>query len=240
MIKLEIWAAIDLRRGRVVSLRRGNPEDSFTWRDNPLTVAERWEREGATGLHIVDIDAALSEGSNRKVIQSISRNSRIPVQVGGGIRTIAQAKELLELGITKVVLGTLAYQRPSILSSAVRTLGEEHIVVAVDYRGDVIVTEGWTKESALNVLGAISGHEAIGVRTVLATAVEFDSTALGPDFAMLRKIHASTAMKVLASGGIRDLDDIQELEAIGVDGAIVGRALYEGTLRLGEIFQRAR
>lgn len=239
MIKLEIWAAIDLRRGHVVSLRKGNPVDSFIWHDNPLTVAARWESEGATGLHIVDLDAALGEGSNRKVIESVSRNSRIPVQVGGGIRTIAQAEELLGLGVTRVILGTVAHDKSSFLNNALRTLGSEHIVVAVDYRSGLIVTHGWTKGSSLNVLEAIYAHEANGVKTVLATAVELDSTALGPDLEMLNKIRASTGMKVLASGGVRDLNDIRDLEAIGVDGAIAGRALYEQTLRLREIAQRA-
>ena len=239
MIESEIWAAIDLRRGRVISLRKGNPADGLTWSDDPLAVANRWEREGATGLHVVDLDGALGEGSNRKVIESISRSSRIPVQVGGGIRTIAQAKELLELGIARVILGTVAYDEPSVLSNALRTLGSERIVVAADYKDDVIVTKGWTKESSLNVLEAIIALKTSGVKTVLATAVEFDGTALGPDVGMLRKIRASTRMKILASGGIRTLDDIRELQRIGIDGVIVGRALYEGKVRLGEIPQRA-
>ena len=238
-MKLEIWAAIDLRRGHVVSLRKGNPVDSFKWHDDPLTIAARWENEGATGLHIVDLDAALGEGSNRKVIESVSRNSRIPVQVGGGIRTTAQAEELLGLGITRVILGTVVYNQPSFLSNALRTLGSEHIVVAVDYRSGLIVTHGWTKESSLNVLEAIRAHEANAVKTVLTTAVELDGTALGPDLGMLRKIRTSTGMEVLASGGVRDLNDIRDLEAIGVDGAIAGRALYEETLHLREISQRA-
>ncbi len=238
MIESEIWAAIDLRRGRVISLRKGSPADGLTWNDDPLTFANRWEREGATGLHVVDLDAALGEGSNRNVIESISRSSRIPVQVGGGIRTIAQAKELLELGIARVILGTVAYDATSVLSNALRTLGSERIVVAADYKDDVIVTKGWTKESSLNVLEAINALETSGVKTVLATAVEFDGTALGPDVRMLRKIRASTRMKILASGGIRTPEDIRELQRIGIDGVIVGRALYEGTVRLAEISQR--
>jgi phosphoribosylformimino-5-aminoimidazole carboxamide ribotide isomerase len=239
VIKSKIWAAIDLYRGRVVSLRKGNPADRLTWSSNPLAIANRWEREGASGLHVVDLDGALGEGWNRKVIESISHNSKIPVQVGGGIRSIAQAKELLELGVARVILGTLAYDEPSVLVNALHTLGSERIVVAVDYRTGLIVTRGWTQESSLNVLEAIRHLETAGVKTVLATAVEFDSSALGPDFQMLGKIHASTEMKILASGGIRNLEDVRELERMGIDGAVVGRALYEGTIRLSENSQKA-
>ena len=210
----------------------------MVWSDDPLAIAKRWESEGAYGLHVVDLDGAFSEGSNRKMIESISRNSRIPVQVGGGIRTIAQAKELLELGVARVILGTLVYSEASVLDNALHALGAERIVVAADYRNGVIVTKGWTTQSSLNVVEALSALEASGVKTILATAVEFDGSALGPDIDTLRKIRASSRMKILASGGIRNLEDIRELQRIGMDGAIVGRALYEGTFRLGNVPQR--
>lgn len=239
MIVLEIWAAIDIRQGRVVTLRKGNPADAQTWDDSPLAAAERWEREGATGLHIVDLDGAFSEGSNLTAVESISRKSGIPVQVGGGIRTVAQAKALLDLGMARVILGTVAYNEPSVLKAMLPTLGPEKIVVALDYRNTQVVTKGWTSESSLNVLDALEKLEDSGVKTVLATAVEYDGTALGPDIETLRKLRASTRMKILASGGIRNLTDIRELEALWIDGAVVGKALYEGTLHLSEISQRA-
>ncbi len=235
MITLEIWAAIDLRHGRVVTLHQGNPALGLTWNDGPLNIADRWEHEGATGLHVVDLDGALGDGSNQKLIESISRNSKIPVQVGGGVRTIARAEELLELGISRVILGTAAYDEHSILIDALHALGSDRLVVAVDYRDDVIVTKGWTKESSMNVLEAATALENYGVETILATAVEFDGTALGPDLETLRKIRSLTRMKILASGGIRSPQDIKELQRIGVDGAVVGRALYEGTVRMKEI-----
>ncbi len=235
MIKLEIWAAIDLRHGRVVTLHQGNPATGRIWSHDPLTIANQWEHEGATGLHVVDLDAALGEGSNHKLIESIARNSKIPVQIGGGIRTIARAKELLELGTSRVILGTAAYDEQSILIEALHELGSERVVVAVDYRDNVIVTKGWTKKSSLNVPETVTALEKDGVKTILATAVEFDGTALGPDFGTLRKIRSSTSMKILASGGIRGPQDIEALQRITVDGAIVGRALYEGTVRMKEI-----
>lgn len=237
MIELEIWAAIDLHRGRVVSLRKGKPADSSTWSDNPLSVAGRWEHEGATGLHIVDLDGALGEGSNRQVIEVISQSSRIPVQTGGGIRTVDQAKEFLELGIARVVLGTIAFTQPSVLNDLLFTLGSARVVIAADYRNNMIVTEGWTKETSVNIIEATKALETCGVKTILATAVELDGTALGPDFDVLRRIRALTRMKILASGGIRDLGDIKQLQRIGIDGLIVGRALYEGKLRLENIQQ---
>ncbi len=238
MIELDIWAAIDLRHGHVVSLRKGDPAHSFTWSDNPLVVANRWEREGATGLHIVDLDGAFFEGSNRSVIESILRNSRIPVQVGGGIRSVAQGKELLDLGTTRIILGTVAYDEPSILRSALRTLGGANIVVSLDYRDDTIVTKGWREKSSLHVLEAAQALESEGVETVLATAVECDGVACGPDFEMLRRLRDSARLNILASGGIRNIRDIRDLQMIEIDGVVIGRALYEGTIRMSQIPQK--
>jgi phosphoribosylformimino-5-aminoimidazole carboxamide ribotide isomerase len=232
VIVLQVWAAIDLRRGRVVSLRKGNPANGVTWSSNPLAIAVHWEREGAAGLHVIDLDGAFCEGSNLKTIELISRNSGIPVQVGGGIRSIAQAKALLHVGVSRIVLGTIAYDAPSIMKKAVRTLGSGKILAALDYRNDTVVTNGWTRETSLNVPEAVDLLESSGIETVLATAVEFDGTGLGPDIKMLRKLCGSTRMKILASGGIRNLEDIRELKRIGLHGAVVGKALYEGTVCL--------
>ena len=205
------------------------------WTDDPVGVAYRWGREGASGLHVIDLDGALETGSNRTAIESIIRQAKLPVQVGGGVRSQADVARWLELGANRVVVGTLAYNDRQMLDELLTRYGPERIVVAIDYRNGIIVTKGWTKQEGLKVLEAVKRLEAAGVRTVLATAVEFDGTAAGPDLPTLQGIRASTKMKMLASGGVRTILDVQELKRIGVDGVIIGRALYEGTIHLNEI-----
>jgi phosphoribosylformimino-5-aminoimidazole carboxamide ribotide isomerase len=233
--ELEIWAAIDLHQGRVVSLCEGNPSLSTTWSDDPLAVAKRFEREGANGLHIIDLDGALKTGSNRSIAESIAREARIPVQIGGGVRSRADVDRWMKLGVDRVVLGTLAYNDPPTLSQIISEYGRERIVVATDYKNGKIVTKGWTRQEDLSVLDAIKRLQDSQIGTVLATAVEFDGRALGPDLVTLRDIRASTSIQILASGGVRTIDDVQELNRVGVEGVVIGRALYEGTLGFPEL-----
>jgi phosphoribosylformimino-5-aminoimidazole carboxamide ribotide isomerase len=232
---MEIWAAIDLHRGQVVSLRKGRPEASTLWSNDPLKIAERWESEGAHGLHVVDLDATLGVGNNRTLVASIFHQAKIPVEVGGGIRSFNDIKSWVSSGADRVVLGTLAYEKPSELHGIIKTLGAERIVVAMDYRNDFVVTRGWTREFDLNIIDAAKNLQASGIETVLATATELDGIAKGPDLDTLRRIRKSTRMNILASGGVRTATDVHELQEIGVQGVIVGRALYEGTLRLSDV-----
>ncbi len=235
MNELEIWAAIDLHQGRVVSLRQGNPELSTVWSDDPLAIAKRFEREGASGLHIIDLDGALKTGSNRSIAESIVHEAKIPIQIGGGVRSRADVDSWMKLGVDRVVLGTLAYNDASTLNQVISEYGRERIVVACDYKNGKIVTKGWTKQENLSVLEAIKHLQDSQVKTVLATAVEFDGQAQGPDLVTLRNIRESTNVQILASGGVRTIDDVQELKRVGVEGVVIGRALYEGTLDLTEL-----
>jgi phosphoribosylformimino-5-aminoimidazole carboxamide ribotide isomerase len=232
---MEIWAAIDIHLGQVVSLRKGRPEESTLWSNDPLEIADRWQREGAYGLHLIDLDAALGNGSSKAALESIIRKAKIPVQVGGGIRKYDDAERWLSIGVDRVILGTLAFENPTDLNKIMATYGSERTVVAVDYKNGMIVTHGWTQERSLTITEALSNLQAVGVKTVLATATELDGMAKGPDLHTLRSMHNSTTMHILASGGIRTKRDIRELQQIGVQGAIAGRALYEGTLQLSEL-----
>jgi phosphoribosylformimino-5-aminoimidazole carboxamide ribotide isomerase len=232
---LEIWAAIDLHQGRVVSLRKGNPDLSTVWSDDPLAIAKRFEREGAAGLHVIDLDGALKTGSNRSIAESIVQKAKIPTQIGGGVRSRVDVDRWMKLGVDRVVLGTLAYNDTSTLHQIISEYGRERIVVATDYKNGKIVTKGWTKQEDLSVLEAIRRLQDSQIRTVLATAVEFDGRAQGPDLVTLRDIRASTNVQILASGGVRTIGDVQELKRVGVEGVVIGRALYEGTLDLPEL-----
>jgi phosphoribosylformimino-5-aminoimidazole carboxamide ribotide isomerase len=234
----EFWAAIDLMGGNVVSLQQGDPNKSTIWSNAPVEVAKRWEHARATGLHIVDLDAVLGRGENHEIIQSILRESQIPIQIGGGIRTSSDIENWLDRKVARVVIGTLAYTDPSKLREVLRTFGSKKVVVAADYKHGTIVTNGWRKGEREEILDSIRRLETAGVETVLVTSVDLDGTARGPDLLTLKNVRAATSMKVLASGGIRSVHDVLELQKIGLHGVVAGRAIYEGTLNMKELNAR--
>jgi len=232
---LELWAAIDLLSGSVVTLKQGKEKMKTSWGEEPSEVAARWEREGADGLHIIDLDAAFGKGSNRETILGMVKRAKIPVEVGGGVRTRAAADFWLGSGATRVIVGTLAYKEPETLSALLLEHGAERIVVASDYIEGKVVTSGWTKSQDVSVLEAAKRFEAAGVVNLLATAVGQDGMATGPDLKTLSALCAkSKRLRVIASGGIRDAEDLKEIEKRGAAGAVIGRALYDGGVRLEE------
>ncbi|MDA4115576.1 MAG: 1-(5-phosphoribosyl)-5-[(5-phosphoribosylamino)methylideneamino] imidazole-4-carboxamide isomerase [Thaumarchaeota archaeon] len=232
---LELWAAIDLLSGSVVTLKQGKEEMKTTWEEGALEVAARWESEGADGLHIIDLDAAFGKGSNGKTISMILERAKIPVEVGGGVRSRAAAESWLGSGAARVILGTLAYKEPETLLELLRLQGPEKIVVASDYSDGKVVTSGWTATQGVGVLEAARRFEEAGVVNLLTTAVGRDGMAAGPDLDTLKVLCAlSKKLKILASGGIRSLHDLIEIERRGAAGAVIGRALYDGTIELGD------
>ncbi|MCS4539584.1 MAG: 1-(5-phosphoribosyl)-5-[(5-phosphoribosylamino)methylideneamino]imidazole-4-carboxamide isomerase [Thaumarchaeota archaeon] len=232
---MEVWAAIDLLGGRAVTLVQGDPSRRTVWREEPLELAARWENEGARGLHVVDLDGAFESGSNQKIIERIVKRSKILVEVGGGVRNREKAERLLGMGADRVVLGTLAYKDPAALEMLLRKIGSGKIVVATDYKNGKVVSGGWKDSEGVSVMDAINRFESLGVDNILATAVGLDGTGEGPDVTTTRKICASTRMRVLASGGIRSKRDMEALEEAGAHGVVLGRALYEETIKLGEV-----
>lgn len=233
---LELWAAIDLLSGAVVTLRQGKEAMKTTWKEDPVEVAARWEREGADGLHIIDLDAAFGKGSsNRETIASIIAGAKIPVEVGGGLRSRSVADAWLESGASRVILGTLAYKEPKALAGLLRLHGAQKVVVASDYADGKVVTSGWTVRQDVGVLEAAKRFEDAGVVNLLATAVGRDGMAAGPDLTTMKALCDScTKLEVIASGGIRSVDDLVEIERQGAAGAVIGRALYDGGVRLRE------
>jgi len=232
---LELWAAIDLLSGSVVTLKQGKEAMKTTWEEGAVEVAAKWEREGADGLHIIDLDAAFGKGSNSKAISKILERAKVPVEVGGGVRSRETAESWLESGAARVILGTLAYKEPETLSWLLRRRGSEKIVVASDYANGKVVTGGWTKSQGVGVLEAAERFEAVGVVNLLATAVGRDGMAKGPDLDTIRALCTSSRkLRVIASGGIRNVGDLLEIERRGAAGAVIGRALYDGGVDLGD------
>ena len=216
-----------------MTLRQGKESQKTSWKDWPLDVAAKWEEEGADGLHIIDLDAAFEKGSNRETILAILDGAGIPVEVGGGVRSAEAAESLLDAGVSRVILGTVAYMYPKTLMGLLDSRGVEKVVVAADYDpAGRVMAKGWTSSFDLNVFQAAKQMERAGVRNLLATAVGLDGTAQGPDVETTSKLCSSSGMRIMASGGIRNLADLKALEEAGASGAVIGRALYDGGVKL--------
>ncbi len=224
--------AIDLRGGRVVRLRRGDPRAETVYADDPVSVARRFEEAGAARLHVVDLDAALGEGDNRLVVGEICRAVQARVQVGGGVRSLDVVRELLAAGAARVVLGTRAVLDPGFVRDAVSRVGGR-VVVALDVLAGRVQLAGWREEGP-TLEEALPALDEAGAPRFLVTAVEADGTLRGPDLELYRRVLALTERPVLASGGVRDAADVRALAAVGLEGAVVGKALYEGRFPLEE------
>lgn len=227
--------AIDLRGGRVVRLRQGDPASETAFGNDPAAVARRWEGEGARMLHLVDLDGAFSgRPRNLAAIRAIVGAVRIPVQVGGGLRSLEAIGEILDLGAARAVLGTAAVKDPELLARA----AERHpgrICLGIDARDGRVAVEGWaerTDQPAAELARALAGP---GIAAVIYTDIARDGMMAGPNVEALRAMAAAVACGLIASGGIAGLDDLRRVAEIpGVTGAIVGRALYDGGLSLRE------
>ena len=225
--------AIDLRGGRCVRLFRGDFDAVTTYDEDPVEVARRFESEGARRLHVVDLDAAAGEGSNREIVKAITRSVAVPVQLGGGIRSTGAIEEALEDGVARVILGTAAADEPGFVAEAVADFGDA-IVVAVDVRDDRVMTHGWRSEGP-PLAAAIPALDHAGAPRFLVTSIARDGTMDGPDVELCERVLALTDRPVVASGGVRSADDVWMLRDLGIEAAVVGKALYAGTLRMPEV-----
>lgn len=227
-----VLPAIDILGGAVVRLTRGGGTPTV-YGDDPAAVAAGFAGEGAGWFHVVDLDAALGTGSNREAVAAVLR--AVPgaaVQVGGGVRTVEGAEELLGVGAARVICGTEALTEPGFLR-AVLARGPERVVVAVDVDGDQALVRGWT-EGAGRLDRVLPGLAGAGVRRLLVTSVARDGTLAGPDLGLYERVLARWSGPVIAGGGVRTGEDVRALAATGVEAVVVGRALYEGTLGYAE------
>jgi phosphoribosylformimino-5-aminoimidazole carboxamide ribotide isomerase len=227
--------AIDLRGGRAVRLLRGDPQAETSYSEDPVAVAERFQSEGARRLHVVDLDAALGQGDNREVITAICHSVVIPVQVGGGLRSLEAIGQVLEAGASRAILGTAAAADPAFVERAVEEHAE-HIVVGVDVRGGHVMVRGWTEEGPM-LEDALPALEDAGAPRFLVTAIARDGTLEGPDLRLYERVLGVTDVPVIASGGVRDANDIWALRDLGCEAAVTGKALYEKTLKLSQVIR---
>ncbi|MDH4111490.1 MAG: 1-(5-phosphoribosyl)-5-[(5-phosphoribosylamino)methylideneamino]imidazole-4-carboxamide isomerase [Actinomycetota bacterium] len=227
--------AIDLRGGRAVRLLQGDPDVETAYSADPVEVAVRFQEEGARRLHVVDLDAALGEGDNRERVEAICRAVQVPVQVGGGIRSQEDIDAILSRGAKRVILGTAAAGDPSFVRAAI----EEHaeaIVVAIDVRGGHVMVRGW-QEAGPALDEAIPMLDDAGSPRYLVTSIARDGTLKGPDMTLYEHVLELTDTPVIASGGVRDADDVWALRDLGCEATVAGKSLYEKTLRLAQVIR---
>ncbi|RJS92819.1 1-(5-phosphoribosyl)-5-[(5-phosphoribosylamino)methylideneamino]imidazole-4-carboxamide isomerase [Candidatus Bathyarchaeota archaeon] len=238
---MEIIPAVDIMKGRVVRLVRGDPKQlrSYSNLGDPVSVAKRWEAEGAKFIHVVDLDAALGTERNLEVIESIVRSVEASVQVGGGIRSLEIARKLLLMGVKRVILGSLAFSDPHLVESLLREFGEKKVIVALDHKDDVVMVKGWKASTKISVDVAAEKFRELGVKIFLVTSIARDGALLGPDIEILSRL-CRRGLKVIAAGGVSSIRDILDLKQVGVHGVVIGRALYEGRLSLREALRAVR
>jgi len=224
VIIMQLIPAIDLMSGKIVRLTKGKAETAKCYEaqfGTPLQAAERWRSEGAGKLHIIDLDAAFSIGDNRAIIAEITKNISLPIQVGGGIRSYEVAEKLLKVGVAQVILGSLAFSDP-----------------ALDNRDGHIMVEGWQAETAMTVDDALQKYTEIGVFHFLITSIAKDGMLSGPDLQTLSAATMCPNSKIIAAGGIGSIGDLEALKEIGVEGAVIGKALYERRFTLKQALEK--
>lgn len=235
-----LYPAIDIRGGQAVRLLQGDYERETAYDADPVDAARRWADEGAEFLHVVDLDGAKAgEPKNLEAIQRIAAAASCPIQVGGGLRDPESVAAVLEAGAERVVIGTAALRNPEFLDAALAAHGER-VVVSVDTRSGKVSLSGWTETSDVDAPDAVADLGERGVQRFLCTAIEVDGTMEGPAIDELNRIAAATSAQVIASGGVGELSHLEQLArecAANVEGAIVGRALYERRFTVAEGIQ---
>ncbi len=232
---MEVIPSIDIRGGRCVRLYQGDYDKETVFSDDPVQMARRWQDEGGERLHVVDLDgAATGEPANLPIVRNILEALSIPVQVGGGIRSVDTVRQLIEAGADRVVLGTAAVRNPDMVQEICRDLGAERVIVAADARDGKVAVEGWQEGTSVQASDLIADMEKLGVVRFLYTDISRDGAMTQPNFQAYRELVASTRGAVIASGGVSSIDHLRELAEIGAEGAILGSALYRGALELSE------
>ena len=229
---MEVIPAIDLRGGKCVRLYQGDYSKETVFSDDPVSMALRWESTGAKRLHLVDLDGA-AEGKlcNADVIGEIVKKVQIPVQIGGGIRLIETMEHLLNLGIDRMILGTVALEEPDLVTEACLKF-KDHIIVSIDAKDGYVRGRGWKEEGKLHIEEVISQMESRGVMRFIYTDISRDGTLTEPNYEEIEKFKSSTKIPIIAAGGIASIEHLKKLSEIGVEGAITGRAIYTGNIDL--------
>ncbi|KDR95105.1 1-(5-phosphoribosyl)-5-[(5-phosphoribosylamino)methylideneamino] imidazole-4-carboxamide isomerase [Peptoclostridium litorale DSM 5388] len=229
-----LYPAIDIKDGKCVRLKQGKFDDITTYYENPFEAATLWKEGGADYIHIVDLDGALEGVSkNIDVIGKIASKIDVPVQVGGGIRSVEAAKALLESGVSRFIVGTIAIKDRELLKNMVEQFGDK-VVVGIDAKDGKVAIDGWENVSSKDSLELAKELQEMGVNTIVYTDISKDGMMSGPNFEVYEMLKKELSLQVIASGGVSSIDDLKKLNDIGVDGAIIGKALYNGAIDFKE------
>ena len=232
-----ILPAIDLKDGKCVRLEQGLFDKVTVFGDNPVEMAKKWESQGSQYLHLVDLDGA-KDGvpKNLEIIKDICKNLNIPIQLGGGIRTKETVKILLDAGVTRVIVGTMAINDMELLKELVDEYGER-IVVSIDAKDGLVAVDGWVNVSQVDSIELVRELEKIGVKTIVYTDIAKDGMMEGPNFEIYETLAKETNIDVIASGGVSAIENVKKLKKMNMYGAIIGRALYTGDIDLKEALE---
>ncbi len=236
---MKLFPAIDIKNGQCVRLRQGQFHNVEVYSQVPVRIAKNFQESGAAFIHIVDLDGALAGHSvNEDVIKAIVENVSIPVEVGGGIRTIQDIETKLNLGVGRVIIGTSAVENPHFVREALRRFGNSKIVIGIDAKNGMVATDGWEKISNYNAVQLALEMKEIGIKTIIYTDISRDGMLSGPNLEHTRDMVEKTQMDIIASGGVSSMKDLDDLNSIPVYGAIIGKALYENRVNLREAVKK--
>lgn len=234
-----IYPAIDVKDGMCVRLKQGDYNNVTVYSREPVSVALKWERQGAKWLHVVDLDGARSgRPKNIAVISEMAVNLAIPLQLGGGIRDIETIEIVLNKGIHRIILGTSAVYNPELVKE-VASIFQENIAIGIDARDGIAKVEGWEKDSGIAAIELAKRMEQLGAGTIIYTDISKDGMLQGPNIPAMQEMVKAVKCKIIASGGVTKLDDIRKLKKTGVAGVIVGKALYTGDINFKEALKVA-
>ena len=232
---MDIIPAIDIKDGKCVRLYQGDYDRETIFSTDPVSVAVDWQEMGAERIHIVDLDGAASGNQrNFQVIKMMISCLAIPVQVGGGIRTESNVVTMMDIGVDRVILGTMAVENKEIVQSIVDRFGVESVIVGIDVRDDLVSIKGWKKSTFVSSSDLMDEMYRIGVRRFVYTDISRDGTLMEPNFQSIEQIVNRSDANIIASGGVSSLGHIKQLAGLGVEGVIIGKALYTGDINLNE------
>ncbi len=233
MADFTVYPAIDLRQGRVVRLAQGDPGRETTYSQDPLQVARQWEQAGAQWIHVVNLDGAFGDAA-QETARALAKlmGSGLSLQVGGGLRDLSAISRALELGASRVVLGTAFVEDPDMVASALMRFGPDRVAVGIDAREGIVQIRGWQAAASWQATDLAQRWAAMGGRWLIFTDISRDGMGRGVNIAATEALAKATALRVIASGGVRTLADVQRVREAGLAGVIIGRALYEGQIVL--------
>ncbi|MBW2938468.1 1-(5-phosphoribosyl)-5-[(5-phosphoribosylamino)methylideneamino]imidazole-4-carboxamide isomerase [Aureisphaera sp. CAU 1614] len=233
---MRIIPAIDIIEGKCVRLSKGDYTTQKIYNENPLEVAKQFENAGIQYLHLVDLEGAKSKQIvNHKILEKLASQTQLKIDFGGGLKSDADVKMAFDCGASQITGGSIAVSKPDVFEQWIKTFGSEKIILGADCKNRKIATFGWLEKSTWDVLEFIQEYEEKGVQQVICTDIDKDGMLRGPSLNLYREILQKTKVKLIASGGVSSIEDLEKLIGLGCDGAIVGKAIYEGKITLKQL-----